>query len=174
MDEQFKDEFIQLGLKIAYYRKRKGYTQEQLAELLGLSTNAISQWECDKTAPDISNLPVLANIFEVSADILLEIDIAKSKKQAEIEEFKAKYAKLHSQGKTEERVLLSRAMQKKYPNDETVRHHLMRALYTEDTDKYFEEIVSLLKASMVAPEEQVVYLTHADCEKVVMTRLLPT
>ena len=134
---------MSLGTTIKKLRRDRGITQEQLAELLGLSTNAISQWECDKTAPDISHLPVLANIFEVSADILLEIDIAKSKKQAEIEEFKAKYAKLHSQGKTEERVLLSRAMQKKYPNDETVRHHLMRALQNEDADKYFEEIVSL-------------------------------
>ena len=134
---------MSIGSTIKRLRLEKGMTQEQLAELLGLSTNAISQWECDKTAPDISNLPVLANIFEVSADILLGIDLAKNKKQAEIEEFKEKYAKLHSQGKTEERVLLSRAMQKKYPNDETVRHHLMRALQNEDVDKYFEEIVSL-------------------------------
>lgn len=134
---------MSIGTTIKRLRREKGMTQEQLAELLGLSTNAISQWECDKTVPDISNLPVLANIFEVSADILLGIDLAKNKKQAEIEEFKEKYAKLHSQGKTEERVLLSRAMQKKYPNDETVRHHLMRALQNEDVDKYFEEIVSL-------------------------------
>ena len=134
---------MSIGTTIKKLRRERGMTQEQLAELLGLSTNAISQWECGKTAPDISNLPILASIFEVSADVLLEIDIAKSKKQAEIEEFKAKYAKLHSQGKTEERVLLSRAMQKKYPNDETVHHHLMRALQNEDADKYFEEIVSL-------------------------------
>ena len=134
---------MSIGSTIKRLRLEKGMTQEQLAEFLGLSTNAISQWECDKTAPDISNLPVLANIFEVSADILLGIDLAKNKKQAEIEEFKEKYAKLHSQGKTEERVLLSRAMQKKYPTEETVRHHLMRALQNEDVDKYFEEIVSL-------------------------------
>lgn len=134
---------MSIGSTIKKLRRDRGMTQEQLAELLGLSTNAVSQWECDKTAPDISNLPILAGIFEVSADVLLEIDIAKSKKQAEIEEFKEKYAKLHSQGKTEERVLLSRAMQKKYPNDETIRHHLMRALQNEDADKYFGEIVSL-------------------------------
>ena len=134
---------MSIGTTIKKLRRDKGITQEQLAEFLGLSTNAVSQWECDKTAPDISHLPVLANIFEVSADVLLEIDLAKSKKQAEIEEFKAKYAKLHSQGKTEERVQLSRAMQKKYPNDETVRYHLMRALQNNDADKYFEEIVSL-------------------------------
>ena len=134
---------MSIGTTIKKLRRDKGITQEQLAELLGLSTNAVSQWECDKTAPDISHLPVLANIFEVSADVLLEIDLAKSKKQAEIEEFLAEESAFFNQGKTEERLKLCRAMQKKYPNDETVRHHLMRALQNEDVDKYFEEIVSL-------------------------------
>lgn len=111
---------MSIGATIKKLRRDKNITQEQLAEMLGISTNAVSQWECDKTAPDISHLPVLANIFEVSADVLLEIDIAKSKKQSEVKEFTTKYAELHSQGKTEERLNLCRAMQKKYPNDETV------------------------------------------------------
>ena len=72
---------MSIGTTIKKLRREKAMTQEQLAELLGLSTNAVSQWECDKTAPDISHLPVLANIFEVSADVLLEIDLAKSKNQ---------------------------------------------------------------------------------------------
>ena len=71
---------MSIGTTIKKLRRDRNITQEQLAELLGVSTNAVSQWECDKTAPDISHLPVLANIFEVSADVLLEIDIAKSKK----------------------------------------------------------------------------------------------
>lgn len=119
---------MSIGATIKKLRRDKNITQEQLAEMLGISTNAVSQWECDKTAPDISHLPILANIFEVSADVLLEIDIAKSKKQSEIKEFTTKYAELHSQGKTEERMNLCRAMQKKYPNDETVRYFLMRVL----------------------------------------------
>ncbi|MBR2346196.1 MAG: helix-turn-helix transcriptional regulator [Clostridia bacterium] len=134
---------MSIGTTIKNLRRSRNITQEQLAEMLGVSTNAVSQWECDKTAPDISHLPVLANIFEVSADVLLEIDIAKSKKQAEIKEFTAKYAELHNQGKTEERLKLSRAMQKKYPNDETVRYYLMRALQTGYIDEYFDEIVML-------------------------------
>ena len=93
--------------------------------------------------PDISHLPILANIFEVSADILLEIDIAKSKKQSEIKEFTSKYAELHSQGKTEERLNLCRSMQKKYPNDETVRYYLMRVLQNGYIDESFDEIVML-------------------------------
>ena len=134
---------MSIGTTIKKLRRDRNITQEQLAELLGVSTNAVSQWECDKTAPDISHLPILANIFEVSADVLLEIDIAKSKKQSEIKEFTAKYAEFHSQGKTEERLNLCRAMQKKYPNDETVRYYLMRVLQNGYADESFDEIVML-------------------------------
>ena len=134
---------MSIGTTIKKLRRDRNITQEQLAEMLGVSTNAVSQWECDKTAPDISHLPILANIFEVSADILLEIDIAKSKKQTEIKEFTAKYVELHSQGKTAERLKLSRAMQKKYPNDETVRFYLMRVLQNGYIDESFDEIVML-------------------------------
>ena len=134
---------MSIGTTIKKLRRDRNITQEQLAELLGVSTNAVSQWECDKTSPDISHLPVLANIFEVSADVLLEIDIAKSKKQSEIKEFTAQYAEFHSQGKTEERLNLCRSMQKKYPNDETVRYYLMRVLQNGYTDETFDEIVML-------------------------------
>lgn len=134
---------MSIGTTIKKLRRDRNITQEQLAELLGVSTNAVSQWECDKTAPDISHLPVLANIFEVSADVLLEIDIAKSKKQSEIKEFTAKYAEFHSQGKTEERLKLCRTMQKKYPNDETVRYYLMRVLQNGYIDESFDKIVML-------------------------------
>ena len=134
---------MSIGTTIKKLRRDRNITQEQLAELLGVSTNAVSQWECDKTAPDISHLPVLANIFEVSADVLLEIDIAKSKKQSEIKEFTTKYAEFHSQGKTDERLKLSRAMQKKYPNDETVRYYLMRVLQNGYIDESFDEIITL-------------------------------
>ena len=134
---------MSIGTTIKKLRRDKGITQEQLAELLGLSTNAISQWECDKTAPDISHLPVLANIFEVSADILLEIDLSKSKKQAEIESFLAEESALHNQGKTEERLQLCRAMQKKYPNDETVRYRLMWVLRNASDRENFDEIISI-------------------------------
>ena len=134
---------MSIGNTIKKLRLDRNITQEQFAEMLGVYTNAVSQWECDKTAPDISHLPVLANIFEVSADVLLEIDIAKSKKQSEIKEFTAKYAEFHSQGKTEERLNLCRAMQKKYPNDETVRYYLMRVLQNGYIDESFDEIVML-------------------------------
>ena len=143
---------MSIGSTIKRLRRERYITQEQLAEMLGVSTNAVSQWECDKTAPDISNLPLLANIFEVSADVLLEIDISKSKKQAEIKEFIAKHTELHSQGKTAERLKLCREMQRKYPNDETVRYYLMRVLQNGYCDECFDEIVTLGEQLMNAAE----------------------
>jgi transcriptional regulator with XRE-family HTH domain len=134
---------MSIGTTIKKLRRDRNITQERLAEMMGVSTNAVSQWECEKTAPDISHLPILANIFEVSADILLEIDLSKSKKQHEINEFLAKYSEFFSQGKTEERLKLCREMQKKYPNDETVRYNLMRALQNGYIDESFDEIVMI-------------------------------
>lgn len=66
---------MSIGSTIKKLRRERDMTQEQLAEYLGITANAVSQWECDRTMPDISQLPILANIFEVTADHLLGIDV---------------------------------------------------------------------------------------------------
>ncbi len=53
-------------------RKEKGYTQEKLAEMLGVTTAAVSKWECGNSYPDITLLPQLAEIFDVSLDYLFD------------------------------------------------------------------------------------------------------
>ena len=53
-------------------RKEKGYTQEKLAEMLGVTTAAVSKWECGNSYPDITLLPQLAEIFGVSLDYLFD------------------------------------------------------------------------------------------------------
>ncbi len=45
--EDYRERYQLLGLKIAYYRKRRGYTQEQLADLIGMSWSFISQIEAN-------------------------------------------------------------------------------------------------------------------------------
>lgn len=60
-----------LGQRIAKYRKEKGLTQDELASKLNISPQAVSKWENDITSPDISTLPVLADIFDISIDELL-------------------------------------------------------------------------------------------------------
>ena len=60
-----------LGKRIAYHRKTLGLTQEQLAEKLGVTAQAVSKWENDQSCPDIGILPQLAEIFGVTTDALL-------------------------------------------------------------------------------------------------------
>ena len=60
-----------IGKRIATNRKRLGLTQEQLAEQLGITAQAVSKWENDQSCPDISVLPALADIFGVTTDVLL-------------------------------------------------------------------------------------------------------
>ena len=60
-----------LGKRIAAQRKQLGLTQDQLAEKLGLTAQAISKWENDLSCPDISILPKLADIFGITTDTLL-------------------------------------------------------------------------------------------------------
>ncbi len=60
-----------LGKRIAALRHEKELKQDELAEKLGVSPQAVSKWENDQTCPDISLLPLLAKTLGVSVDELL-------------------------------------------------------------------------------------------------------
>lgn len=60
-----------LGKRIAMLRRQRGLKQDDLANTLGVSAQAVSKWENDQTCPDISLLPKLAELLEVSVDELL-------------------------------------------------------------------------------------------------------
>ena len=62
-----------LGKRIAMLRKEKGLTQEQLAEKVGVSAQAVSKWENDVSCPDITLLPLLADLLGVTVDELLGV-----------------------------------------------------------------------------------------------------
>lgn len=62
---------VTLGKRIAASRKHLGLTQDQLAEKLGITAQAVSKWENDLSCPDISILPKLADIFGITTDELL-------------------------------------------------------------------------------------------------------
>ena len=66
-----------LGKRIAALRKAHGWTQEQLAEKIGISAQAVSKWENDLSCPDVMTLPLLAKLFGVSVDGLLGITPAE-------------------------------------------------------------------------------------------------
>lgn len=62
---------IKLNEQIAFLRKQKGLTQEELANALGVTNQAVSKWESAQCCPDILLLPDLAKIFDVSIDELV-------------------------------------------------------------------------------------------------------
>lgn len=68
--------------KLINLRKQKGLSQEELAEQLGVSRQAVSRWELGQTLPDIVNLVQLCELFGVSADYLVK-DEATRKSSAD-------------------------------------------------------------------------------------------
>lgn len=59
-----------IGTRIGDLRRQQGYSQEYLAEKLGVSRQAVSKWETDTSAPDTYNLIALAEIFNVSVEYI--------------------------------------------------------------------------------------------------------
>ena len=67
-----------LAENLKKYRIKKNLTQEELADLLGLTPQSISKWERAESYPDITLLPALANIFETSIDLLIGMDTIRA------------------------------------------------------------------------------------------------
>ena len=61
---------MKIGENIRALRKARGFTQEQLADMLGISFQAVSKWENNANTPDISLLPMIAKALGTSIDQL--------------------------------------------------------------------------------------------------------
>ena len=136
---QFKD-------KIKKLRKEKDMTQEQLAEYMGVSPQAVSRWETGATCPDIFALPALAELFNTTVDGLLGVD--EKEKQREIRSIISVAEEKINQGMTDEPIIRLREALNKYPNNEQLLCSLMYALYVASEDEelckeYDGEIVSI-------------------------------
>lgn len=83
---------MKLGAQIKKLRNELALSQEELAEKVFVSRQSISNWENDKTYPDIKSLLLLSEIFSVSLDNLVKGDIEKMKKEINAQEF-AKFQK---------------------------------------------------------------------------------
>lgn len=70
--------------KYRQLRKERNLSQANLAERLGVSQTAVSQWETDKNYPDINTIKQLADIYSVTTDYLLGVDSSRLKKDNEI------------------------------------------------------------------------------------------
>ena len=68
----FALKYKEIGLKIAYYRKKKGYTQAQLSEMVGISSNYLSLIECGGQSYSMETLFKIAEALKVKVNDLLE------------------------------------------------------------------------------------------------------
>ena len=104
-----------IGENLKRLRKEKGLTQEQLAERLNVSFQAVSKWECGDGYPDIVMLPSIAQIFGVSLDELVGMQKICSNEEAE--KILAQVDENESKGLRAENVALLREAVKRFPNN---------------------------------------------------------
>ncbi len=72
---------MELGKQIKFYRERNGLSQEKLAEKIYVSRQSISNWENEKSYPDIHNILQLSVLFHVSLDELVKGDVDMMKNE---------------------------------------------------------------------------------------------
>ena len=148
---------ITIGENIRKMRTEQGITQEQLAEALEISPQAVSRWENEATYPDITLLPIIAGYFNVTVDELLGVDIER--KEEEIKKILVEVQKLEHVGKSHEASCLLREKIKEYPNSAELLSNLAGAIYSyyfqsgtrldeEKFKEYAQEVVELCKKAM--------------------------
>ena len=106
---------ITLAENLKKLRLSRTLTQEELAQFLGVTSQAVSKWERREGYPDITMLPVIANYFEVTVDDLLGNDILS--KEEKITEYLDEYNRLHRDRKPEEEAALAEKAYSEYPYD---------------------------------------------------------
>lgn len=144
---------LNIGENIKRLRKQRDLTQEDLAEMLGVSCQSVSRWEKGLCYPDMELIPVISSLFEISADMLMGIDnIAEENK---VNEYLKEFQVAVSQGRIEKAIDIARRGVAEHPNSYPLQNKLMYALFLSGSDdadienwqdnqkKYDDEIVSL-------------------------------
>ena len=96
-----------IGAFLATQRKAHGYTQEEVADKLGISNRTLSKWETDRSSPDILYLPALADLYGVTVDEILR---GERTKREEIPLSPEEHAKKEEQAQRAKRALQKRAL----------------------------------------------------------------
>ncbi len=118
-----------IGNKIRELRKKHGITQEQLAESVGVSFQAVSKWENGIALPDITLAPILASYFSVSMDTLFDFSLAEIEKDAG--SIAHKSVKYREEKPEEGRKIIEEGL-KKYPGNDILLNNLLYLLNDPD------------------------------------------
>jgi transcriptional regulator with XRE-family HTH domain len=80
---------MKLNENIAALRKKKGLTQEELAQVFGVTNQAVSKWESSQSCPDVALLPEIAAFFGVSVDALMGAEPSLARIVSAVEDYVA-------------------------------------------------------------------------------------
>lgn len=108
--------------KLLALRKQNGFSQEELAEKLGVSRQAVSKWERGEASPDTENLIALAKIYNISLDRLFDLDTDAASQRSSIN--------LEKKREESEKTTDEGGMRIKYPENSA-----QRELYPENEQK---------------------------------------
>ena len=123
---------LSIGENLKHLRQQKGLTQEQLAEIFGVSPQAVSRWETNTSYPDITLLPGLAIFFETSVDAIVGMDRLRTDQA--ICRIHGQINDLVLQGRADDAVTLIRDSLKIYPNDSSLLMSLGETLAHREND----------------------------------------
>ena len=124
---------MNIGNKIKTLRKQRGITQEQLAESIGISFQAVSKWENNIALPDITLAPVLASYFNVSMDELFDFNLDEVENEIKVI---ADASLKHREGNPAESKRILEEGLKKYPENDVLLNSLLYVLnYSENPDE---------------------------------------
>lgn len=136
-----------IGQNIKRFRRNAGMTQEELAEMLSISPQAVSRWETDSAMPDISLIAPLTSIFGVTADELLGIDVFHLNEKTAA--YKDRISALYRAHEYQEMLALSRLANKEIPNNMELVGQLAFALTSGENasqEKNIDEAILLYQS----------------------------
>ena len=141
-------------------RKNKEWTQEEMAEMVGVSPQSISKWERGDTYPDITLLPALANLYKVSVDAIIGMDkINEAEARRSI--FKSGHEHLR-RGDGEAAAKIFNDALKTFPNDESIMTELALVLSLESSsEKLKQAVVFCERVLLGSPTEKVRHTVRA-------------
>lgn len=152
-------------------RRNANLTQEEVAEALSVTPQAVSRWECGSAMPDIALIPKITYLFGVTADYLLEIDV--SRVENDVQGILESTSDAHNLGDREEVIRILRDGLRKFPNHprlmatlaSNLNMNIRKNLSEEDRKVRCEEVNDLCEYLLANS-------TDTDCRYVAVTTLI--
>lgn len=144
---------LMIGENLRRLRVERDMTQEELANVLGVSYQSVSRWENGTCYPDVELLPAIAGFFGVTTDKLM--GVGEAEEERFVERSEAAFQEAVSRGKVYECIRVAREGVRAYPNNYRLLNNLMYALFIagdedgnipewrENMEKFDDEITRL-------------------------------